>query len=86
MNTSPIATYGQRTLTLKLGLHRIFSCLFVVADIRQTILGVDILSFYKLFIDIYLRRLNNLPTYLFVNDGLSASAATGLGAFSPSSS
>ena len=38
-NNSPIATYGTRWLTLNLGLCRTFRWVFMVANVRNLILG-----------------------------------------------
>ena len=43
VNGSSIATYGTRSLTLDLGLHRTFRWIFVIADIHTPIIGTDFL-------------------------------------------
>lgn len=85
INNSPIATYGQRSVTLNLGLRRTFRWLFIVADIKQAILGADFLSFYNLAVDIHSRRIIDLTTHLSVNGVLSTTTTTAIRAFSPSS-
>ena len=50
-NHSSIATYGTRSLTLDLGLHRTFRWIFIIADVRHTILGADFLHHFGLSVD-----------------------------------
>ena len=40
-NNLSIVTYGTHSLTLNLGLHRNFSWVFMVANMRKLILGAD---------------------------------------------
>ncbi|VDL86847.1 unnamed protein product [Schistocephalus solidus] len=47
VNTSPIATFGTRSLFLKIGLWLLFSWVFVVADI----VGVHFLAAFDLMVD-----------------------------------
>lgn len=51
-NGTPINTYGDRTLTLNLGLRRPFVWTFIIADVERDILGTDFLGHYGLQIDI----------------------------------
>ena len=41
INDSPIATYGDRLLTVNIGLRQTFQWIFIVADVKQPILGAD---------------------------------------------
>ena len=50
VNTTTIATYGTRSLTLDLGLRRTFRWLFVIADVRIPILGADFLKYNCLLV------------------------------------
>ena len=50
-SNSPITTYGKRSLTLNLGLRCTFQWLFIIADIKNPILGVDFLNHFKLVVD-----------------------------------
>jgi len=43
VNDSPIATYGDRLLTVNIGLRRTFQWISIVADVKQPILGADFL-------------------------------------------
>ena len=45
-NNSVIPTYGQRLLTLDLGLRRQFSFVFTIAQVQHPIFGID---FYSIF-------------------------------------
>ena len=56
-NGSNIATFGERVLTVDLGLRRAFSWAFVVADVRSAILGTDFLTYYDLIVDLKRRAL-----------------------------
>ena len=44
VNRTDITTYGLRSLSLTLGLCRNFRWVFVIADVKQPILGYDILA------------------------------------------
>ena len=48
VNDTPIATYGKRSLTLRLGLHRPFSWIFLIANVQKPILGADFLRHFGL--------------------------------------
>lgn len=56
-NHSPINTYGEKTLTLSLGLRRKFTWTFIIADVTQPLIGADFLSHYNLLVDIRQHRL-----------------------------
>ena len=43
-NNSPIVTYGTRSLMLNLGLRRTFRWVFMIANVRNPILGADFLQ------------------------------------------
>ena len=57
VNSSPIRTYGKRSLTLDLGLRRTFRWIFIVADVSKPILGADFLQHYGLLVDVSHKRL-----------------------------
>ncbi|BHF81015.1 hypothetical protein SprV_0702414400 [Sparganum proliferum] len=50
-NCSPISTFGSRSLTLNIGLRRLFSWIFVIADVPHSILGSDFLVEFDLRVD-----------------------------------
>lgn len=43
-NQTPIKTYGTKTLSIDLGLNRLFKWDFVIADIQKPIIGSDFLG------------------------------------------
>jgi len=66
VNNTPIATYGNRLLTLNIGLHRQFQWIFIVADVKHPILGADFLCHYNLLVDIGHNQLSDALTQLKV--------------------
>ena len=66
-NSTPIATYGKRSLTLNLGLRRSYQWIFILADVKYPILGADFLQAHKLLVDVHSRRLIDSLTHLNVN-------------------
>jgi len=64
-NGSVINTYGDRTLTLNLGLRRPFTWRFLLADVQQAILGADFLNNFNLLVDLRGRRIIDGTTELF---------------------
>lgn len=65
-NNSAINTYGQRSLTIDLGLRRTFRWVFVVADVRMAILGADFLTHFALSVDLRARRLVDTTTRMSI--------------------
>ena len=57
VNNTVIPTFGTRSLTLNLGLHRPFRWVFVIAKVHTPILGADFLRHYGLLVDVRERRL-----------------------------
>ncbi|CAB0032633.1 unnamed protein product [Trichogramma brassicae] len=51
-NGTTIATYGQHSLTLNLGLRRPFEWAFTIARVDVAIIGADLLSHFGLLIDL----------------------------------
>ena len=41
VNNTSIATYGNQLLTLNIGLCRTFQWVFIIADVKNPIIGVD---------------------------------------------
>ena len=66
MNNTVIATYGRCSLTLDLGLRWTFRWVFVVADVKNPILGADFLRHYCLLVDVRQSRLSDALTQLKV--------------------
>ncbi|CAI2737064.1 unnamed protein product [Dicrocoelium dendriticum] len=65
-NGTKIRTFGQRLLTLNLGLRREYPWIFLIADVRQPILGADFLTHFNLLVDLKNRSLQDGITKLSV--------------------
>ncbi len=72
VNNTSIRTYGQRSLTLNLGLRRSFPWIFIIADVRKPILGADFLRHYGLLVDMHKRTLIDTNTHIQVQGILSS--------------
>ncbi|BHF57102.1 hypothetical protein SprV_0100004300 [Sparganum proliferum] len=55
-NNSSIPTFGQRSITLDLGLRRIFRWVFISADFSVALIGADFLAHFNLLVDLRNRR------------------------------
>ena len=67
VNSSPISTYGQKSLALDLGLRRTFRWVFIIADLPSPIIGADFLREYGLLVDIKNQKLIDSTTNFIVN-------------------
>lgn len=56
-NGSEIATFGESTLTVSLGLRREFTWRFMRADVQHPIIGADFLRHFGIMVDLKRRRL-----------------------------
>ena len=56
-NGSNIKTFGYKLLTLELGLRRQFKWVFIVADVKQNILGADFLYNFNILVDVRNKQL-----------------------------
>ena len=65
-NGTKIATWGERSVTLDLGLRRSFQWVFTVADVQRPILGIDFLSHFHLSVDTAGATLHDCKTSLKV--------------------
>lgn len=72
-NGTEIKTYGIHFMVLDLSLRRAFRWMFVLADVKQPILGADFLANHKLLIDLNGRRLIDQITNLKVSGYISQS-------------
>ncbi|BHF58389.1 hypothetical protein SprV_0100134100 [Sparganum proliferum] len=63
-NCTAINTYGQRSLTLDIGLRRLFHWVFVQADVKSLIIGADFLTHFGLAVDLKHRKLIDTTTTL----------------------
>ena len=66
VNGSSIPTYGKRSLTLNLGLRRVFRWIFIVANVQAPILGADFPHYFSLLVDIKHSHLIDTTTQLRV--------------------
>nr|VZI06072.1 unnamed protein product [Spirometra erinaceieuropaei] len=63
-NNSSIPTFGQRSITLDLGLRRIFRWVFTIADVSVALIGADFLAHFNVLVDLKNRRLVDCITDL----------------------
>ncbi|BHF77770.1 hypothetical protein SprV_0602088000 [Sparganum proliferum] len=84
-NSTTISTYGQRSLTLDLGLRRRFQWVFIEADVKSPILGADFLSSFGLTVDVRHRRLTDPTTQLFTTGAISSERSVDIHLTTPSS-
>ena len=61
-----IATYGNRLLTQNIGLRCAFQWVFIIADVKNPIIGADFLHTYSILVDIAHNRLVDSLTQLQV--------------------
>ncbi|GBP40882.1 hypothetical protein EVAR_88943_1 [Eumeta japonica] len=73
-NGTEIKTYGLKTLVVYLGLRRLFRWTFVIADVKQPIIGADFLSHFKLLVDLSNRRIVDQVTKLKTIAGIVKTA------------
>ncbi|BHF59625.1 hypothetical protein SprV_0100258600 [Sparganum proliferum] len=83
VNTSPITTFGTCSLYLDIGLRRLFSRVFVVADIPWAIFGADFLAAFDLLVDGRQSRLHDKTTNLTVRSIFSSDASRQLVVLDP---
>nr|VZI46625.1 unnamed protein product [Spirometra erinaceieuropaei] len=83
VNTSPITTFGTCSLSLDIGLRRLFPWVFVVADIPCVILGADFLAAFDLLVDCRQSRLHDKTTNLTVRGIYSSDASRHLAVLDP---
>ncbi|BHF67784.1 hypothetical protein SprV_0301081300 [Sparganum proliferum] len=77
-NSTTISTYGQRSLTLDLGLRRRFQWVFIEADVKSPIIGADFLSSFGLTVHVRYRRLIDTTTQLFAIGTISSERSVGI--------
>ncbi|BHF74688.1 hypothetical protein SprV_0501777500 [Sparganum proliferum] len=71
-NSTTINTYGQRSLTLDIGLRRRFQWVFVQADVKSPIIWTYFLTHFGLAVDLNHRKLIDTTTTL-ITVGIAAS-------------
>ncbi|CAH8562769.1 unnamed protein product [Dicrocoelium dendriticum] len=77
-NQTKIATYGQKLLTLSLGLRRNFPFIFTIADVQKPIIGIDFLSKFGLVVDLRCGKLRDDTTSLSIPCKLASVNSLGL--------
>ena len=75
VNGTHIPVYRQRSVTLNLGLRRIFRWVFLVAHVGSAIIGADFLTQHGLLVDVKRKRLIDSATNLFIH-GIAVRATT----------
>ena len=70
-NNTKINTYGQKSMTLNLGMRRVFPWIFTIADTKYPILGADFLRNFDLLVDIRRTQLVDATTKVEVNGFVS---------------
>ena len=71
VNGSSIATFGTRSLTLDLGLRRVFRWIFVIAETSTPIIGADFLREYGLLVNMKHGKLLDMTTNLQIQGTIS---------------
>ncbi|GFX47368.1 retrovirus-related Pol polyprotein from transposon opus [Trichonephila clavipes] len=69
-NGTKIPTYGTKRILLDLGSRRQFTWSFVIADVRQPIIGVDFLKYFNFLVDAKHHRVIDTNTKLSSNGQL----------------
>nr|VZI26838.1 unnamed protein product [Spirometra erinaceieuropaei] len=78
VNSFPVTTFGFRSLSLDIGLRRLFPCIFVVADVPTAIRGADFLAAFGLLVDSRQLRLHDRAPILTVKGFPPSSASNQL--------
>ena len=71
-NTTTINTYGNCRRVVDVGLKRDYAWTFIVADVKQTIIGADFLIHYSLLVELKSRCLRDMRTGLAIPATLSS--------------
>ena len=66
-NNTVIATYGTRSLTLNIGLRRVFRWVFMIADVKHPTIGANFLQSNQLLVDVHRKRLVDTSTKIGVH-------------------
>ena len=64
VNKSKIATYGEKSMTIDVGLRRAYKWIFIIADVPLPIIGADFLRHFSLIVDMKNRKLIDSQTEL----------------------
>lgn len=66
-NGTRIKTFGQKNITVTLGLRRSFEFSFTIAEVTKPIIGADFLEFYGILVDLKNRKLIDSITKMKTN-------------------
>ncbi|XP_046629054.1 uncharacterized protein LOC124309436 [Neodiprion virginianus] len=83
-NSTVINTYGQRHITLNLGVRRDIDWNFIIADVKSPITGADLIAHHGLLFDLKRRRLIDPKTSLEVLGELKQASEYGISTLSDS--
>ncbi|RLU23492.1 hypothetical protein DMN91_003697 [Ooceraea biroi] len=84
-NGTLIDTYGEKVLTLNLGLRRAFKWSFCVAGVTRPIIGADLLKQYGLLVDLRGKRLIDSTTNCCTSGTLHKSSQISILSVNPNS-
>ena len=82
-NGSIIKTYGRKSITLDLGLRRTFQFLFILAEVREPIIGADFLHEFNIIVDMKNKQLIDQENELTSCGVQSTYSAVGVSACNP---
>ncbi|VDL90144.1 unnamed protein product [Schistocephalus solidus] len=85
VKTSPVAAFGSSSLSLTIGLRRLFSGVFGLADIHCSLRGASLLTAFYLLADCQQPRLHNQTTSFTVYNTLSSVVSSQLFVLDPDS-
>lgn len=77
-NGTKINTFGNKFLSVDLGLRRRFTWRFLVADVSSAIIGADLLAHYGLLVDLGHRQLIDRTTHLRSTGSLKTATIHGI--------
>ena len=75
VNKSTISTFGEKSMTLDIGLRRSYRWIFIIADLPIPILGADFLAHFGLRVDVRNHKLIDTTTGLTLH-GLQSTAVS----------
>ena len=67
VNKSKIATHGEKSMTIDVGLRRAFKWIFIIANVPLPIIGADFLRHFSLIVDMKNRKLIDSRTELEIS-------------------
>lgn len=67
VNKSKISTYGEKSMTIDIGLRRTYKWIYIIADVPLPILGADFLRHFSLIVDMKNRKLVDSQTTLEIS-------------------